>query len=414
VVVRYPLRCTGCGANIRLRLQVGHDKNHPFAFECRQCHQVIRGVHVLGKPPKTYLRELAGAKKESADPDPDQSVTLSPDFLWDGDPSPNAFSPFLHTFNRLGAELAMAQIARARMFTQIATEIAPPLQQAIRNYESGDDRRLVAILREHVGDPPGDTPAGRLQALHRLAVVAMSPVAASPPHIRVMTQFHQLPIRASRHNPKAYERLLQESRDKGLVAELELTNLKLIPRIYDLRSEVLPVLVDWDVRHPEVDIPPHLLFGRVGRFDEAKSLYVDAYEAVMRSLTAITAVCNVLSRGNHGAYPAYPERSIRRAKSMMDFHRQNHAPKLSLLAGIAVLRGWPGGALEPNLRNAIGHNSASLDTLGERLSDPASRKGGTVTLSYANFLVRVLRAVNAAHEANQILRLVRAQELSLP
>jgi hypothetical protein len=229
-----------------------------------------------------------------------------------------------------------------------------------------------------------------------------------------MMQFHQLPIRASRHSPKAYERLLQESRDKGLVAELELTNLKLIPRIYDLRSEFLPVLVDWDLRHPEVDIPPHLLFGRVGRFDEAKSLYVDAYEAVMRSLTAITAVCNVLEQRNHDAYPPYPDRSIRRAKSMMDFHRQNHAPKLSLLAGIAVLRGWPGVALEPNLRNAIGHNSASLDMLGEKVSYTASRKGGKVTLSYANFLVRVLRAVNAAHEANQILRLVRAQELLLP
>jgi hypothetical protein len=375
---------------------------------------VIRGVHVLGEPPKTYLRELAGAKKLKVDADPDQAVTLSPEHLWDGDRSPYAFSPFMHSFNRLGGPIAMAQMRRAGMFFQLATEIAPPLQRAIRNYESGDDRRLVAILREHVGDPPGDTPAGRLQALHRLAVVAMAPVAASDPHIRVMTRFLELPLRAKRHSPKAYEKLLLDSRRTGLVAELELTNLKLIPRIYDLKSEFLPVLVDWDLRRPEVDIPPHLLFGRVGRFDEAKSLYVDAYEAVMRSLTAITAVCNVLYRRNHDAYPAYPDRTIRRATSMMDFHRQNHAPKLSLLRTLAVLHGWPGVALEPNLRNAIGHNRATLNLLGEKVSYPASRKGGTVILSYANFLVRVLRAVNAAHEANQILRLLRTGELLLP
>lgn len=99
---------------------------------------------------------------------------------------------------------------------------------------------------------------------------------------------------------------------------------------------------------------------------------------------------------------------------MMDFHRQNHAPKLGLVAGIAAQRGWPGVALEPNPRNAIGHNSTKLDPLGEKLSYAAGRKGGRVTLSYANFLVRVLRVVNAAHEANQILRLVRAEELLLP
>lgn len=87
-----------------------------------------------------------------------------------------------------------------------------------------------------------------------------------------MRQFHELPIRAKRHNPKAYGKFILESRRGGLVAELELTNLKLIPRVYDLRTEFRPVLVDWDVRHPAVDIPPHLLFGRVGRFDEAKSL----------------------------------------------------------------------------------------------------------------------------------------------
>lgn len=48
----------------------------------------------------------------------------------------------------------MAQMRRAGMFSQLAKEIAPPLLRALRNYESGDDRRLVAILREHVGDPP--------------------------------------------------------------------------------------------------------------------------------------------------------------------------------------------------------------------------------------------------------------------
>lgn len=63
MVVRYPVRCNGCGANIRLRQQVGRDKRHPFAFECRRCHQIIRGLHVLCEPPKTYLRELDGAKR---------------------------------------------------------------------------------------------------------------------------------------------------------------------------------------------------------------------------------------------------------------------------------------------------------------------------------------------------------------
>src|SRR5258708_2022774 len=144
MVVRYPLRCTGCGANIRLRLQVGHEKRHAFAFECSQCHQVIQGVHLLGEPPKTYLRNLVGAKKVKEDPDPDQSVTLASEFLWNGNPSPEAFSPFIQAFSRLGGPLAMAQIARGKMFTEVASDIAPALLQAIRSYESGHDRRLVA------------------------------------------------------------------------------------------------------------------------------------------------------------------------------------------------------------------------------------------------------------------------------
>lgn len=414
MVLRYPLRCVSCGANIRLRLAVGPDKRFPFAFECQRCHRVIRGVQRLGRPPRIYLRELVGATRLADDPEPDQSVTLDPTFLWDGDTSREAFSPFIRAFNRLGPPLAMAQIARARLFTDIAENIAPDLQRAIRNFESGHDRQLVEILRQHVGEPPGDTPAGRLQALHRLATVAMSPVAAAPSHIRLMRLFMNLPRRARRRHADAYARLIGDTRQRGLTAELELANLKLVPRIYDLRGEFLPVLVDWDVRHPEVDITPNLLFGRVGRFDEAKGLYVDAYEATMRSLTLVTGVINVIDRGNHNAYLPYPDPRMRQAASMMMFHRQSHAPKLSLIAGIRSLRGWPGGSLEPNLRNAIGHNNIRADPLGERVTYPAGRGGGAVTLSYANLLVRVLRVVERAHEANQLLRLVRAEELLVP
>lgn len=346
----------------------------------------------------------------AADATPDQAVMLDPHFLRDADAPEDQFSAFILTFNRLG-DRAMAQIGRANLFEQVASNVAPDLRRAIVNYRLGRMSQLVAAMKPHVGDPPGDHEAGRLQALHRLAVLAMAPVAASPIHVQSVERFIELSATAAKRYRVGFEGLLADCRHDDFARSIELDVLSLIPHMYELKSEFLPVLVDWPVEHPEADIPDNLQFGRIPRFDETKALYVDAYEAAMRAITLVSAVVNVVGRNDHNDYAPYLDARIRTPRSMRDFHRQNHAPKVGWVLGRPLLKGWPHAQLDAHLRNSIGHNRASLDALGERLTYADRTDHSVHNLSYANFLVRTLRALRTAHEANQLVRVVRAAQL---
>ena len=49
MIVRYPLKCDGCGTVTVLRISVGHREREPFRFECEECHQVVSGVFITAR-----------------------------------------------------------------------------------------------------------------------------------------------------------------------------------------------------------------------------------------------------------------------------------------------------------------------------------------------------------------------------
>jgi hypothetical protein len=197
--------------------------------------------------------------------------------------------------------------------------------------------------------------------------------------------------------------------------------LDLSIRFFDSVSAFRPILADWDPEHLNKGVPKQLRLTGQEAFHELKALYVDAYEVTCRALTLVTALINVNRRNDHNAYPPHPRLKARfQAKSMAEFNEMNNAPKLELLAEEPFFQSWLGGALDPKLRNAVGHNTISYDfptgTIKYQLGRPSSTSSTKTTadITYAEFLSRTLRAVVRAHEINHLVKILDVMTYYVP
>jgi hypothetical protein len=167
------------------------------------------------------------------------------------------------------------------------------------------------------------------------------------------------------------------------------------------------VLSEWDPGDPNREIDAALRVPGQGRFHEVKALYVDAYEATARGLTIVTAIINLRDRRDADAYPTHPDLGRRFAPaSLDDFHRQSNAPKLAYLRGDPLFESWLVPALDPKLRNAIGHYTAAYDPGTGDISYAVDRVGTRETLSYGQFLLRVFRLVVRTHQLNHLVKML--------
>ena len=105
---------------------------------------------------------------------------------------------------------------------------------------------------------------------------------------------------------------------------------------------------------------------------------MDSYEVAARALTAAVAILNHRDRGNSDLFQTHPDLGSKFSpRSLADFHKQNNAPKLAYLRGDPLFGPFILPALDPKLRNAIGHYSASFDQVAGTISYISDKRSGT-------------------------------------
>lgn len=171
--------------------------------------------------------------------------------------------------------------------------------------------------------------------------------------------------------------------------------------------ELRPAIVEWNPDNPSRDIATELRICSVSKYHELKSLYVDSYEALSRSLTFITGLSNLALCGNHDTYPVHPTIKKFAPSSMAEFHGLSHAPKPAMVASDPIFGPWIDGMIDPALRNAIGHNTLELDEVTEIMTyDHGRNPLQEEDITYGQFHCRILRTLYRSHQANQIIKMI--------
>lgn len=103
---------------------------------------------------------------------------------------------------------------------------------------------------------------------------------------------------------------------------------------------------------------------------------------------------------------------------MVDFHKKSNAPKLAYLSDLPWLEVWIAPALNPKLRNAIGHNSSHYNPSTGTIDYQRDGADAEHSISYGEFLFGILRLVRSAlqlaHLTKQLFVFDHFRDMDVP
>lgn len=405
MIVQNPLRCLACKTVTVLRIGVSNRPREPFRFTCQECNQEISGVFntdqkrgkVLG------LTDLLGAEEATSTEDVKFYHLYHPDFGTDSTgpalPGGLTLSPFLAALERQGPLELIARMQRVGKFRETIRSRGLDIIRTLQNYRtlnwSQFDKDVNSIISTSI--VLGNA-TDRLCALSAVLNLAFEPLFDSSTHRARISAAGTLVKSLANADRSKFNTLLTEL-DNSYLTKVQNDLIDIITRFLRISEEFRGVLPDWDSENPDAVLPPHLQVTDGSRFHEVKSVYVDAYEAAARGLTIVVALINMRDRGDAHVFPRHPDLGSRFAPSdIADFHKQNNAPKLAYLRSDSLFNAWFLSALDPKLRNAIGHNTATYNPKTGLVSYAIDKRGTYQHVSYAQFLNRMLRLMLCCHE----------------
>ncbi len=414
MLIRYYLQCKHCQKITALRIAVGYREKEPFYFGCENCSQTIRGNLVLDQKNIKIkgLEELEGAIQTDTE-DTDYVITYDSSFSHQGEetmkgsPPPSLLTPFLQAFDRLPD--IRDTIRRIAFIDRIASDMSSDLERIIRNYKSENWSQFERGVRAYIPeDQPTTLPVDRNHTLYQVIDFSLSPIAISQANSELIQFFASYTINLARTRKASFKVFLEEINTLGYLKKTQYEALDLVPRFFQLLDEFKQVLPEWDPENFDHDFPPNLKVTAKFKYHDVKSLYVDAYELICRALTVITGLINLTQRGNHNTYIKHPSLGKNfYPSSITDFHDKPHAPKLEMLREELHFYSWLAKSLDPKIRNAIGHNSLSYNSSTGDIRYPINRSSTQfTTISYGEFLTKVLRIFLRTHQVNHLINIL--------
>lgn len=419
MIVRYPLSCNGCGAVTVLRIAVGHRDRDPFRFECEQCHQEISGTFVTDQKAVAVkgLEDVAGATLAESEEGAQYYHLYSSDFATESSQEQAlGLSPFMTAYITLGSKFD-ERMGRVTTFFGLLDNDGAELKRIARNFFAENWPQYKRAVGKYL-DWPLEEPLDQQRALFQLFELMLGSIFTSEGHVALIVEMNDQLVTLLRSRKQQFLAFIDEALSRGYLKESRQVLLEQLLRFCDEAEDFRTVLPFWDPADPNASFPTGLAVRAPRAFHELKSLYVDLYEAIARALTLVTALGNLLHRGNHNHYLPHPNLGGKFApQSMADFHRRSNAPKIEYVAELPWLAPWIAAGLDPKLRNAIGHNSSRYNSKNGTIEYQLDAAGTVRSMSYGEFLFGILRlarsALQLAHLTKQLFVFDRFRDMDL-
>ncbi|MCX5801811.1 MAG: hypothetical protein NTX17_10570 [Candidatus Eisenbacteria bacterium] len=291
------------------------------------------------------------------------------------------------------------------MFFNLVSNDGEEMQRIARNFFSENWDHFAAGTGKYLKDWPVAEPIDRQRALFQLLELMVGTLFTSEGHVELITKMSNFLAGLAAKSRPALLGFVDDALSQHYLSESRQTLVEIILRFLERADDFRSVLPFWNPADPDAVFPSDLTVTAPRSFHELKSLYVDAYEAVARALTVVSALANLDVRGHHDNYLTHPILGKKFApQSMGEFHKKSHAPKLAYLAELPWLERWILPALEPKLRNAIGHNSSRYDATTGDIEYQLDGASGFKSISYGDFLFSLLRLVRSALQLAHLMK----------
>lgn len=407
-IVRYPIRCAGCGASLRLRLTVGIDSRQPFYFPCPVCKAPTRGALNWHGGAETSL-DLESGELLDEDVDGAPAVSISadipsvPDALTMTAPGGSAFMRFA---GLIGPDAMKRLIATRDESHEKRRELEPLLARLVTYYQNGDHKRFDSNVNPFL--PEGVAPSAdwhRADILHRLLDLLVVPVL-------VLEDWTAYPEMKAEFNglwssDAANAALLRVfAKREGRSPSLRTVHrdvFALLNRYVSNISAMLPGAM-CNMVPPESQFEIGTLRLLRDDFEPLRDLYVNAFETSHKALSWIIGAANIVQRGAVDAFVTPPDLTPggRVAASMKQYDRLANAERRKYLYCLPVWNAKWDEIFDRPLRNDFGHTSARHD-----LTTGSVHRDGRPDLPYTRFVQRVHRVGHGLLACANALKIIR-------
>jgi len=413
MIIRNYVKCSHCGAITMTRISIGHRSEETFSFECKRCFQPISGKLLLNQ----QLAEINGLSFKGAelveDMNHDFVFNYHPDFPTPSTDPHSLLSPFLDAAMRHGEELS-ERTSKYKMFCQ-AVEESTDLIRLIRSYQAKKWDSFSSTIKEFdiTKNLPLEKDIDKNRALYQILEIYLMPLVVSDEHTALITHMMTFLIKTRSENEQRFREMLDKLVAENILSEIQNSLLSLYPRFFEMEDEFRPVIMEWNSNRPDTTFPHDVkIEGRSG-FEALKTFYVDAYEVLARGITLLMGTINLSKRNDFDLFLAHPDPTINKgrqapfARSLLHFHKGNNGAKWAMLYEDQALSNWLEKALNPKLRNAIGHNTITYDPqTGEVYYFLDKERTQRETLMYGDFLFTVLRTFIRSHQMNHFVKML--------
>lgn len=403
MVYNHYIKCQVCGSVTRIRLQVGHLKQHPIVVTCGKCKTSLLGTALIDQ-------ENPGVKLnfENADSISNQTLNAGDFFAEcsgefpvrkqgeDDDSNLIAISPFISQMTRMGNDIEKVETYRQAIAKLNHTCEKWTYYKRILSLYENNSPYLEQELKKEFNGPmfPSKTEPEKLHTVHMIEIIGFC--SSLKPEILNDLSFFDDILRLNPVQMKALNAFLN-SHDGYHLQQIQSQIYKTLDEFVDIYPALIPAI---SLQHGDEDSFDFESKGTTtSTFETVKQFYLDVYETLGNLMIIPVAFNNIHYRNDINISDTIDSKSW----TLEDFIKKTKADRYHFCTDTEKYTAFLKLKYNAKLRNAIGHNDVEYDAATQLITyypNPKDRtkKGTEYLLQFELEALHMFQAILAVSE----------------
>lgn len=403
MVYNHYIKCQVCGSVTRIRLQVGHLKQHPIVVTCGKCKTSLLGTALIDQ-------ENPGVKLnfENADSISNQTLNAGDFFAEcsgefpvrkqgeDDDSNLIAISPFISQMTRMGNDIEKVETYRQAIAKLNHTCEKWTYYKRILSLYENNSPYLEQELKKEFNGPmfPSKTEPEKLHTVHMIEIIGFC--SSLKPEILNDLSFFDDILQLNPVQMKALNAFLN-SHDGYHLQQIQSQIYKTLDEFVDIYPALIPAI---SLQHGDENSFDFESKGTTtSTFETVKQFYLDVYETLGNLMIIPVAFNNIHYRNDINISDTIDSKSW----TLEDFIKKTKADRYHFCTDTEKYTAFLKLKYNAKLRNAIGHNDVEYDAATQLITyypNPKDRtkKGTEYLLQFELEALHMFQAILAVSE----------------
>lgn len=403
MVYNHYIKCQVCGSVTRIRLQIGHLKQHPIVVTCGKCKTSLLGTALIDQ-------ENPGVKFDFENADSINNQTLNArDYFAecsgefpvrkqgeDDDSNLIAISPFISQIMRMGDNTENIEAYQRAISKLNRTSEKWTYYKRVLSLFENNSPYLEQELKKEFDGPmfPNKTEPEKLHTVHMIEIIGFC--SSLKPEILNDLSFSDDILRLNPVQMKALNDFLN-SHDGYHLQQIQSQIYKMLDEFVDIYPALIPAI---SLQHGDEDAFDFESKGTTtSTFETVKQFYLDVYETLGNLMVIPVAFNNIHYRNDINISDTIDSKSW----TLEDFIKRTKADRYHFCTDTEKYTAFLKIKYNAKLRNAIGHNDVEYDAATQLITyypNPKDRtkKGTEYLLQFELEALHMFQAILAVSE----------------